>query len=131
MTSHNEIDLKVGVILARYNIQVSARLRPQLRPLDYITYHKTFVNELGNFLALVTDGTIAWIRLSNDKETVITVQLANIAQPIERSVKSTSSFKPPKPPSVRTLAKLQALLDLGDEFLTPQQHNILKQYSKQ
>jgi hypothetical protein len=128
MTSHNEIDYRVGVILARYNIQVSAWLRPQLRPLDYITYHKTLVNELGNFLALVTDGTIAWVRLSNDKETVIMVQLANIAQPLERSVKTTNS-KPPKPPSLRTLAKLQALLDIGEEFLTPQQHNTLKQYN--
>jgi len=129
--THNEVDHQVGILLSKYNIQVPNAIRANLRPLNYITYHKTLVDALGNFLALVTDGTIAWIRLSDEKETIITVQLLNIAQPtIEHSdeTKPKPKLKPTKPPSPKQLAKLRALLDLGEDFLTPHELLLLKNH---
>ena len=110
--------------IAEYKILVKPQTRLELRPLGYVTHHKTLTDSFGNFLALCTDGVIAWIRLGDDR--VITVQLANIVQAHEHKSSCKRSAKPKKPNKTQ-LRVLKQLKELDIE-LTAQQQDLLSLY---
>jgi hypothetical protein len=85
---------QVATLIATHNLTVPPKLRNNLRPLNFIAYHKTLTDEFGNFKALVTDGTIVWCKLATNKIEIL--HLANIRRIRSRNLLS-SKQKPHKP----------------------------------
>jgi hypothetical protein len=106
---------QVATLIAENNLTVPPKLRNNLRPLNFIAYHKTLTDEFGNFRALVTDGTIAWCKLATNKIEIM--HLTNI-KPIKQTLDLRSSNLKPRKPSKIQLRVLEWFKQFDEDETT-------------